>query len=136
MDATSGWFVRHDSDVESHHVYFKPIRLKTKAKERPTVISEFGGYSHRVEGHLFGKENYGYSIYKTREEFEDAFVKLYSCEVAEAIDRGASAFVYTQVSDVEDETNGILTYDRKICKLSAERIRPIMESLKVKIKGN
>ena len=136
VDATSGWFARHDSDVESHHVYFKPIKLSGDATDRPIVISEFGGYSHRVEGHLFGKENYGYSICGTREEFEDSFVKLYSGEVAEAIDRGASAFVYTQVSDVEDETNGILTYDRKICKLNAERIRPIMESLNGKIKSN
>ena len=59
IDATSGWFIQKLSDVDSHHVYFKKIKLKTPTA-RPIIISEFGGYSHRVEGHLFGPANYGY----------------------------------------------------------------------------
>lgn len=133
IDATSGWFIQSESDVDSHHVYFKPIRIK-KTSRRPIVISEFGGYSHRVAGHLFGKDNYGYRLFKSLDEFEDAFIKLYTTEVEPTIELGVSALVYTQVSDVEDETNGILTYDRKVLKLSKDRILPIMERIKAKIR--
>ncbi len=131
-DATSGWFVRHESDVDSRHVYFKPVRLG-KRGSRPIVISEFGGYSYRVEGHLFGEKNYGYRTFESAEKFEEAFVRLYETEIEPLIPLGISALVYTQLSDVEDETNGILTYDRRVVKLDAERIRPMMERIKSKI---
>lgn len=133
IDATSGWFIQKESDVDSHHIYFKPINIK-KRSNRPIVISEFGGYSHRVEGHLFGKDNYGYKIFEKKEDFEDAFLRLYENEVLPTIPYGVSALVYTQVSDVEDETNGILTYDRRVLKLTPERVLPLMEELKSKIR--
>ena len=132
IDATSGWFVRKDSDVDSRHIYFKPIKIKKKS-ERPIVISEFGGYSHRVEGHLFGKDNYGYSLYEEREKFEDAFISLYEEQVLPTIEKGVSALVYTQVSDVEDETNGLMTYDRAMTKVSKERTLATMNSLYEKL---
>ena len=128
-DATSGWFWQKESDVDSHHVYFKPIRIKNKKRSLPLVISEFGGYSMRVAGHVFGEDNYGYRLLKTSEELEDAFIKLYNEEVRAAIIAGASGFIYTQVSDIEDETNGVLTYDRQIKKLDAEKIKPLMDEL-------
>lgn len=126
IDATSGWFTRSRSDVDSYHVYFKPLKIRDFGK-RPLVISEFGGYSHRVDGHLFGEGNYGYRSFADRKEFEDAFVKLYTDEVIPLVERGASAFVYTQISDVEDETNGLLTYDRAVVKVDQKRIRDVME---------
>ena len=128
-DSTSGWFWQSLSDVDSHHVYFKPIKLKRKASKRPIVISEFGGYSMRVSGHLFGDDNYGYKLFSSLEDFEGAFIKLYDGEVRRAILSGASGFIYTQVSDIEDETNGVLTYDRQVKKLDAEKIRPLMNEL-------
>ena len=128
VDATSGWFKRKKSDVNSRHVYFKPVKIK-ELSDRPIVISEFGGYSYRVEGHLFGKDNYGYKLYESEEKFEDDFIKLYSQELHPLIKKGVSGLIYTQVSDVEDETNGVVTYDRRHIKLSAERVRPIMEAL-------
>lgn len=128
-DATSGWFWQKLSDVDSHHVYFKPIKLKKKTSKKPVVISEFGGYSYRIPGHLFGEDNYGYRLFKTREEFEEAFIHLYDKEVREAIQNGASGFIYTQVSDIEDETNGVMTYDRQVKKLDAKKILPLMKDL-------
>jgi len=121
VDATSGWFRQTESDVDSRHIYFKPLKVKGLSG-KPLVISEFGGYSYRVEGHLFGKDNYGYRLFKSREELEDALIALYDNEVKPLVDAGASAFVYTQVSDVEDETNGLVTYDRKVVKVDAERV--------------
>ena len=127
-DATSGWFYRKKSDVDSRHVYFKPVKLG-KLTKRPIVISEFGGYSHRVKNHIFGDEEYGYSSFDTCEEFEAAFRKLYGEEIKPLISQGISALVYTQVSDVEDETNGLLTYDRKVLKVNAEKIKSLMDQL-------
>lgn len=132
IDATSGWFRRKKSDVDSRHIYFKPLKPK-RLDGRPLVISEFGGYSYRVEGHLFGKKNYGYRIFKTKAEFEDAIAALYEGEVLPLVMRGASAFVYTQVSDVEDETNGFITYDRRVLKADAERLAPIISRCSGKV---
>lgn len=134
-DATSGWFIRKLSDVDSRHVYFKPVKLG-KRGSRPIVISEFGGYSHRVCDHLFGGDNYGYSSYESREEFEDAFCALYEKEIEPLVPLGISALVYTQVSDVEDETNGVITYDRRVCKLNAERVRAIMNRIKKSLRSS
>lgn len=124
FDTTSGWFKAKKTDVESEHIYFKPIKLKRS--DKPIVLSEFGGYSHRVEGHIFNLDkNYGYKSFKNADDYENALVSLYENEVIPAIDRGLCATVYTQVSDVEDETNGLLTYDRKVLKVSALRMKEL-----------
>ena len=121
-DSTSGWFRRELSDVDSRHMYFKPLKPK-RLDGRPLVISEFGGYSLRVEGHLFGDGNYGYRTFRSKEDFEEAIIRLFENEVYPLVERGASAFIYTQVSDVEDETNGFLTYDREVMKVDADKVR-------------
>ena len=124
FDTTSGWFKAKKTDVESEHIYFKPIKLKRS--DKPIVLSEFGGYSHRVEGHIFNLDkNYGYKSFKKADDYENALVSLYENEVIPAIDRGLCATVYTQVSDVEDETNGLLTYDRKVLKVSVLRMKEL-----------
>ena len=124
-DTTSGWFKTKDSDVESDHIYFKPVKLKN-VKGRPMVLSEFGGYSCKIEGHSFNLDKtYGYRFFSDQQAFEDALVKLYEDEIIPHIERGLSATVLTQVSDVEDETNGLLTYDRAILKVDAARMREL-----------
>ena len=127
-DTTSGWFYRRKSDVDSRHVYFKPVKLG-KVTERPIVISEFGGYSYRVLDHLFGEEEYGYSSFASLEEFDAAITKLYGEELKPLISKGISALVYTQVSDVEDETNGLITYDRAVVKLDKSKTTSLMQEL-------
>ena len=128
-DTTSGWFKVNESDVESDHVYFKPIKLKA-VDGKPMVLSEFGGYVYKVDGHSFNpNKTYGYKFFKTQKEFEDALVALYENEVIPAIDDGLCAAVYTQVSDVEDETNGLLSYDRKILKVSDKRMNTLAQKL-------
>ena len=129
VDSTSGWFRRKKTDVDSRHVYFKPIRLTTK--DKPLVLSEFGGYSYKPEGHVFNTEStYGYGKFADQTSWNNAVEKLYLAEVVPAYHKGLSAAVYTQVSDVEDETNGILTYDRKICKANAGQFLKIARLLK------
>ncbi len=132
FDATSGWFVENESDVTSDHIYFKPINAKNLSFDpsRPCVLSEFGGYSCKIEGHSFNLDKtYGYSTSKTTDEFMISFVDLYKNEVIPAIERGLCATVYTQVSDVEDETNGLLTYDRMVCKVDEKAMKDLANEL-------
>ena len=128
FDATSGWFWQKDSDVLSYHIYFKKLKVSVSDKI-PTVISEFGGYSHRCEGHLFGNGNYGYRNIDDRVDFENAVALLYENEVLPLVKKGVSAFIYTQISDIEDETNGFLTYDRKVLKVNPDKIFGVMQKL-------
>ncbi len=125
VDTASGWFKGGESDVVSEHVYFKPYKHKNGSK--PVILSEFGGYAHRVEGHCFGDKQYGYKIFKDREEFEKAFIELYREQILPNIEKGLCAAVYTQLSDVEDETNGLITYDREKIKLNKEKIRNLFK---------
>ena len=119
-DATSGWFWGKKSDVQSEHIYFKKIKIKPWGN-RPVVLSEFGGYACRVEGHIFNPDNnYGYTTYATPEAWQKATEALYREQVLPAIRHsGLCATVLTQISDVEDETNGLLTYDRQVEKADA-----------------
>lgn len=134
-DSVSGWFIppkasELKSDVESFHVYFKPVKLP-KAERKPTVLSEFGGYSLKCEGHSFNLvDNYGYRTFQSPEELSNAIEKLYLTEVLPAIKEGGlSASVYTQLTDVEDETNGLLTYDRKVIKVDGETMKAVASAL-------
>lgn len=130
IDSTSGWFFGKRSDVESLHVYFKPVKLK-RAK-RPIILSEFGGYSYKPEGHVANEEKtYAYAFYESAKELEDAFVKLYEDEIIPQIGTGLCGAIYTQLSDVEDETNGLVSYDRRVIKMNPERLRAVAEKLKI-----
>ena len=127
-DATSGWFFEKESDVQSEHVYFKKLNVKPHGK--PLVLSEFGGYSLSVDGHRFNPDNaYGYRTFHTPEELTNALCRLYEDEVIPMIGRGLCAAVLTQVSDVEDEINGLVTYDRQVIKVDAARMQDIAQKL-------
>lgn len=128
-DTASGWFYPAKSDVQSEHVYFKPVALT--AGELPLVLSEFGGYSCKLGGHAFNLDKtYGYRTCKTQAELEDALDALYRNEIIPAIKNGLSAAILTQVSDVEDETNGLVTYDRRVVKVTQSRMQEIADALR------
>ena len=129
-DATSGWFRKKESDVISEHIYFKKVNLKAHP-DRPLVLSEFGGYSMRVAGHCFNLDKaYGYKTLENSEKLTEALERLYGDEIAPQIAKnGLCATVLTQVSDVEDEINGLVTYDRAIVKVDADRMRNIAQML-------
>ena len=118
ISSASGWFKGGRSDVDDDHWYFGSYRTKTE--EKPVILSEFGGYSCRVPGHIWndGKE-YGYKKFRDLNEWNAAIDGLYAGDIDKARAAGLSAAIYTQLSDVEDETNGILTYDRKVNKRHA-----------------
>ena len=127
IDATSGWFRQEKSDVDSRHIYFTPWST-LKVSDKPLVLSEFGGYAYPVEGHLFNTGNaYGYKACKSEAHFQESVDKLYREKVIPAAKMGLCAAIITQVSDVEDEINGLYTYDREICKVIPERMRALMQ---------
>ena len=128
FDSTSGWFEEEKSDVKSEHVYFKKLDLKPS--EKPLFLSEFGGYSCKIKGHSFNLDKtYGYRFFEKREDFMNALEKLYLDEVIPMIERGLCATVLTQLADVEDETNGLLTYDRQVLKTDGKRMVDISKTL-------
>jgi len=128
-DSASGWFTEKESDFDSEHIYFRKLRLKA-GSERPLILSEFGGYSYSVKGHCFNEENeYGYRSFKDRKSYGDAIDQLYFEQVIPHISKGLCAAVLTQVSDVEDETNGLVTYDRQVVKIDTHRMKRISDAI-------
>ncbi len=129
IDTTSGWFRREKSDVDSRHVYFGRIRLRGDGK-KPLVLSEFGGKTCRVAGHVFNPDKtYGYGGCETLAELNRAVERLYREEILPCVPKGLCAAIYTQVSDVEDEINGLMTYDRRVEKLRPEVMLPLARAL-------
>ena len=127
VDSTSGWFHQSLSDVDSQHIYFGKLRLGKE--KRPQLLSEFGGYVWKLQAHSFNTEKtYGYRIYRTREEFIAALRGLFQ-SLLPLIKAGLCGAVYTQVSDVEDETNGLMTFDRAVLKVRPEELRDLSEAL-------
>ena len=115
MDHASGWFDQKGGDFKSIHNYFRKLKIKHDRK-RAFVISEYGGYACRIEGHSSVERIYGYKKFSTKEDFSRAYRRLLDTELKPLIEKGLCGAVYTQLSDVEEEVNGLLTYDRKVCK--------------------
>jgi len=119
IDEASGWFDQGGGDMYSLHNYFYPLRVRRQAK-RVAALTEYGGVAWACPGHTSEGASYGYGAAKTKEDFCARYRKLLLHAVLPQLKNGLSALVYTQVSDVEDEINGLLTYDRKITKLNRE----------------
>ena len=120
IDATSGWYDQGCGDFLSIHNYFRPLRAGWHGKQRgnrAAIISEFGGLAQMTSGHTSLDHSYGYGDFATVEDWRGAVQKLLA-EVESLQVEGLAGYVYTQVSDVEEEVNGLLTYDRKINKFN------------------
>ena len=122
IDSTSGWFDRGAGDFISSHIYFRKLKLphRRRGDLRACVISEYGGYAHAVKGHTSLDHAYGYSHYDNTEALNAACRSLMREQLKPLIAQGLCGGVYTQVSDVEEEVNGVLTYDRREDKFDAD----------------
>ena len=129
IDSTSGWFHQKKSDVDSIHDYYWNVRIGKK--NLPQLLSEFGGWSCKIPEHSYNLEKtYGYKKYADRSAFVTDLRAHYLEQILPQIRRkGLCGAIYTQVSDVEDETNGLLTYDRKVAKIVPEDFLDISERL-------
>jgi len=123
-DSTSGWFKQHNSDFESIHMYFRNKCLKTK-ENKVLLLSECGGYVREIEGHKNTLKSYGYGKAKNEQQLMKKINKLYHVSVIDSIKEGLCGCVYTQLSDIEDELNGLYTFDRKVCKVNKKKMLEI-----------
>ncbi len=115
IDQASGWFDQGGGDFSSLHNYFFKLFIRPE-RERASVLSEFGGYSYREPGHCAKEKLYGYGICKNKKDLEKRFLERWS-GVRNLIPQGLSASIYTQWTDVEEEANGVFTYDREVRKI-------------------
>ena len=133
VDHASGWHDQGGPDFKSIHKYVFRVNPPTKrrVKGRPIVLSEFGGYQNSVEGHLWreGKTFGLYLKYPDKESLSEHYESLHANQIKPFIAKGLSATVYTQVSDVECELNGIFTYDRKELKIKEDTLKRVNEML-------
>lgn len=122
IDHASGWHDQGGGDVYSRHVYFYPYRFKKDPRgRRACVLTEFGGYTLPVPGHLYTQDKvFSYKKIKTEEAFNRAYARLYEKQILPAKEKGLCAAIYTQLSDVESEINGLMTYDRRVLKADPE----------------
>ena len=132
-NAASGWFKNSDSDVQSEHIYFGSVKMRPGGR-LPLLLTEFGGYSCALEGHRFNPdEEYGYQKYSTAAQFQNALSKLYRQDILPQIKNGLCGCILTQLSDVEDETNGLVTYDRMVIKADKNEMQAIAAELMAEI---
>ncbi len=131
VDHASGWHDQNGPDFQSMHRYIVPVTLP-RLDGRPFVISEFGGLSYKISAHVFNdKKSFGYNInYTDPQKYSQAYKEMHEKQIIPLVKKGLCATVYTQVSDVEFEVNGLFTYDREILKLDKEIAKGINAQLK------
>ena len=130
-DHASGWHDQGSSDVKSMHIYKWKVKVpsKHKLKGRAFVCSECGAYilDKRLK-EAKKKEGFIYLLFNNKEDFQKEYIRFINEEIKPAKERGMSGFIYTQLSDVEEEMNGFVTYDRKEIKVDIPVIKEINES--------
>ena len=133
FDTASGWFNIKKTDFDSRHIYFRlrDVKPSKRYKKKPIFITECGGYMMAVKGHVFNeKTSYGYGKCASVKELTDRITELYEKMVIPGIRNGVCGCIYTQLSDIEDEINGLYTYDREICKVDKDRMKALAARLR------
>lgn len=130
IDRTSGWHDQKGSDFVSKHIYFYPIYVPKD--DRCYLLSEFGGFSKMTPGHMYNKLLFGYRMYFSENHLTRGYEKIFEKRIIANIPKGLSATVFTQVSDVEGEVNGLMTYDRMVDKFNVARVKAINNRVKIK----
>jgi glycosyl hydrolase family 2 len=130
VDHASGWHDQGGGDLRSLHEYGRRVRLPRRGDHRPVVLSEYGGRWLAVNGHVFDEEaTFGYGEETSADGLDRRFTRLHE-RLRALVDDGLAATVYTQLSDVEDELNGLLTWDREVLKLDPRVVRRSTAALK------
>ena len=130
VDHASGWHDQGGPEINSMHRYILPVTMR-KNDGRPFALTEFGGYSRKIENHMWNaKKSFGYIMYKDKASLTKAYKRLFERQIIPKISKGLCATVYTQVSDVEFEVNGIFTYDRELLKIDEHTIKQINKKMK------
>lgn len=129
VDYSSGWLDQGEGSFLSLHVYFRPYKFKKDKRKRCVILTEFGGYGREIKGHRYGNDTFQYKGFNSEKELTDAFIEMYKRDIIPAKKEGLAAAIYTQLSDVEDELNGLITYDRMVVKMDKERVLELSKEL-------
>lgn len=130
VDHASGWHDQGAGDLRSLHIYFRPVKAPRGADRRVLALTEYGGYSLAVPSHTWSPTSFGYKKYRTRDQLVAALERLHDREIVPAVRRGLAATVYTQLADVEEEVNGLVTYDRRYVKVPEAVMRAINDRVR------
>ncbi len=122
INEACGWYHQGGGDMYSIHNYLRKLKVRPK-NDRVVALTEFGGYAYPIEGHMACEKEFGYKAYRTAEELAESYRKLWEEEIIPNIRNGLSAVIYTQTSDIEEEINGVMTYDREIVKLNESVVK-------------
>ena len=117
IDQASGWFDQKGGDMRSIHNYFRRQKVEKDKYGRAFVVSEYGGYAWCVPGHSYSEGVFGYRNYTDKDALDAGYRRLMDEEIMPLVEQGLAGAVYTQVSDIEEEVNGLMTYDRKVIKV-------------------
>lgn len=129
IDHASGWQDQGYEEMKSRHIYFRPVKLKNDG--RALALTEYGGYILAVDGHRWTDKVFGYRICRDSAALAHDYEKLMLGQVLPHIRKeGLTAAVYTQITDVEEELNGLMTYDREVLKIPEETLWEINKQLK------
>ncbi len=128
INQACGWFDQKGGDMYSIHNYRRGLTV-TPQEDRVVALTEYGGYAYPVAGHMFSKRKFGYRHYASGAALTAGYRRLIEEEILPNVARGLSAAVYTQVSDIETEINGVMTYDREVVKIDPDTIRELNETL-------
>ncbi len=127
LDHASGWHDQLYGQTKSIHTYFVKYRHRPDRRGRAVLLSEFGGYHLPIQGHTWGNKNHGYSRCTDTQDLADKLTRLYAQQIRPARKKGLAAAIYTQLTDVEDELSGLITYDRAAIKIPPKTMRKIIE---------
>lgn len=122
FDQASGWFDQGGGDFESIHEYFLPLKIKVRDRDRAVALTEYGGYAWHEPDHSMFDHDYGYKTFHSRDELTKGIGEMVRRDVLSNIMNGLNVAIYTQVSDVEEEVNGIYTYDREVLKFNEDEL--------------
>ncbi len=128
VDHASGYYDQGIGDFKSVHRYFRSYQFKKDTKNRPVVLSGFGGYSYKEQNND-DEIIFSYKKLQARVDYIVALRSLFLDSILIAKDYGLCASIYTQVSDIEEEQNGLLSFDRKRCKIAPSELEDIMNLL-------
>ena len=129
VDHASGWLDTGAGDFASYHQYFKKLSVPKNLDSRVFVISECGGFGFETPGHVYSRKAFSYGRFKSKAKLDERYRAFIEEEAVPLKEKGLSTLVYTQLSDVEIEENGLFTYDRKVLKFTKEKMKAVNEKL-------
>lgn len=130
-DHASGWYDQGISDTCSLHIYLQKVFIPKpkQLNDRCLIVSECGGNTLQIKGHTFNDKIVGIKKFQTEKEWMEEYRRFIKDEIVANIPKGLSAMIYTQVSDVEDEINGLITYDREVIKFDINELKKINDTM-------